>query len=87
MPFACLLNHSAAAPHVRQYGRLRSGFLHFPASHAVAAGQQVFLHYGPHDNAHLLAFYGFIIPGNPNDSVMLSFKVNCSRAALPDDPR
>lgn len=76
MPFACLLNHAAATPHVRQYGRLQDGWLHFPASRDIRAGEEVHLHYGPHDNAHLLAFYGFVVPGNPHDSLTVSFKAS-----------
>ena len=37
--------------------------------------KQVHLHYGSYDNAHLLVFYGFVLPNNPNDSVTISIKV------------
>lgn len=41
VPIACLMNHASAAPHVRQYGQLQDGWLHFPASRAITAGEQV----------------------------------------------
>jgi hypothetical protein len=115
VPVACLMNHAAAAPHIRQYGQLEDGWLHFPASRAISEGEQVHfakhaspygcgihchmaylrrhlclcrqeqalmpmrwqvhLHYGSYDNAHLLVFYGFVLPNNPNDSVSISIKV------------
>ena len=41
---------------------------------------QVHLHYGSYDNAHLLVFYGFVLPDNPDDSVSISIKVRlCCR--------
>lgn len=49
MPIACLMNHAAAAPHVWQYGQLQDGWLHFPASRAVSAGEQV--HFARHGAA------------------------------------
>ena len=36
---------------------------------------QVHLHYGPYDNGHLLIYYGFVLPDNPNDSISISVKV------------
>ena len=49
MPIACLMNHAAAAPHVRQYGQLQDGWLHFPASRTISAGEQV--HFAKHGAA------------------------------------
>ena len=41
VPLACLMNHAAAAPHVRQFGQLQGGWLHFPANRAISAGDEV----------------------------------------------
>jgi hypothetical protein len=41
VPLACLMNHAATAAHVRQYGQLQDGWLHFPASCSITAGEQV----------------------------------------------
>ena len=43
---------------------------------------QVHLHYGSYDSAHLLVFYGFVLPDNPNDSVSISIKVRLRCSSL-----
>ena len=40
-----------------------------------AAGQQLFLSYGPYPNDKLLLFYGFALPGNPFDEAKVAFEV------------
>ena len=40
----------------------------------VEAGDEVFNNYGPKGNGELLLGYGFCLPGNPHDSVMLTLK-------------
>ena len=39
------------------------------------AGEQCLLSYGPLPNLKLLLFYGFTLPSNPSDTVLLSFQV------------
>ncbi len=46
-----------------------------------AADRQLFLSYGPYDNASLLLFYGFALRSNPADHVEVSLPV--SRLAVP----
>lgn len=41
---------------------------------AIKKGDQVFIHYGAHSNISLLAEYGFIIPGNPDDGIPLTLE-------------
>ncbi|KAJ3219635.1 SET domain-containing protein 4 [Dinochytrium kinnereticum] len=38
-------------------------------------GREAFINYGPHDNSTLLAEYGFVVPGNPYDSVTVDEEV------------
>lgn len=40
----------------------------------IAAGQEIFNNYGPKANDELLLGYGFCLPDNPNDSVLLVLK-------------
>ena len=40
-----------------------------------AAGQQLFLSYGPYPNGTLLLFYGFALPDNPVDEVAVALQV------------
>ncbi|KAJ3560054.1 hypothetical protein NPX13_g9442 [Xylaria arbuscula] len=66
-PFADMLNHS---PEVEQchVHDASSKALSVIAGKEYEAGDQVFINYGPIPNNRLLRLYGFIIPGNPNDS-------------------
>ena len=43
-------------------------------SDAVTQGSEVYNNYGPKSNDELLLGYGFCIPGNPNDKVLLVLK-------------
>ena len=67
-PLAFLLNHSPW-PHAVRYGEVEAGCLTVRACRRAAAGDQLFLSYGPKTNAELLLFYGFAVPDNPDDRV------------------
>ncbi|CAK1364801.1 unnamed protein product [Cercospora beticola] len=51
-----------------------SGRFNVSTSDEVAEGGEVFNNYGPKGNDALLLGYGFCIPSNPNDSVLLVLK-------------
>ena len=44
------------------------------SEHFYFMQMQVFIHYGAHSNISLLAEYGFIIPGNPDDGIPLTLE-------------
>lgn len=48
--------------------RLQVTLVHHPA---VAQGQELFNNYGPKPNAELILGYGFSLPNNPDDSIVL----------------
>lgn len=66
-PFADMLNHSSKAKQCHAYDPL-SGNLSVLAGKNYESGDQVFINYGSLPNNRLLRLYGFIMPGNPNDS-------------------
>ncbi|KFG88052.1 histone-lysine N-methyltransferase [Metarhizium anisopliae] len=66
-PFADMLNHSSESKQCHVYDA-SSGDLSVLAGKDYEAGDQVYIHYGSIPNHRLLRLYGFIIPGNPNDS-------------------
>ncbi|EFY90674.1 putative histone-lysine N-methyltransferase [Metarhizium acridum CQMa 102] len=66
-PFADMLNHSSEAKQCHVYDA-SSGNLSVLAGKDYEAGDQVFINYGPMPNNRLLRLYGFVVPGNPNDS-------------------
>jgi hypothetical protein len=49
-------------------GRLQVTLVHHSA---VAQGQELFNNYGPKPNAELILGYGFSLPNNPDDSIVL----------------
>jgi len=51
------------------------GTLELQAFRPAAAGEQVFLSYGWEPNHRLLTFYGFALPDNPHDAVMMSVEL------------
>ncbi|PVH92648.1 RuBisCo LSMT C-terminal, substrate-binding domain-containing protein [Periconia macrospinosa] len=77
-PFADMLNHSSEVERCHSYDVL-SGNLSVLAGKNYEPGDQarpssltllisVFINYGPVPNNRLLRLYGFVVPGNPNDS-------------------
>nr|QPK41098.1 SET-9 [Sordaria fimicola]QPK41099.1 SET-9 [Sordaria fimicola]QPK41100.1 SET-9 [Sordaria fimicola] len=66
-PFADMLNHTSEVKQCHVYDP-SSGTLSVFAGKDYEAGDQVFINYGPVPNSRLLRLYGFVIPGNPNDS-------------------
>ncbi|GAB4816642.1 hypothetical protein N2152v2_003688 [Parachlorella kessleri] len=75
VPFACHVNHSPW-PHVVRYGRVNPATrtLDYPVFRHCSQGQQAFLSYGPVPNLKVLCYYGFVIPNNPHDLVMLKLE-------------
>ncbi|TFB00434.1 Histone-lysine N-methyltransferase setd3 [Trichoderma ghanense] len=66
-PFADMLNHSSDVKQCHAYD-VKSGDLSILAGKDYEIGDQVYIYYGPIPNNRLLRLYGFVIPGNPNDS-------------------
>ena len=70
MPAACLLNHSAVAPHVVRFSSPDDdGVFRLRTVRPCAAGSEVTLSYGALSNSQLLLYYGFTVPDNPCDVV------------------
>ncbi|KAF2417701.1 putative histone-lysine N-methyltransferase [Tothia fuscella] len=66
-PFADMLNHSSEVEQCHTYD-VSSGNLSILAGKDYKPGDQVYINYGPIPNNRLLRLYGFVLPGNPNDS-------------------
>ncbi|KAK5663835.1 hypothetical protein OQA88_38 [Cercophora sp. LCS_1] len=66
-PFADMLNHSSEVKQCHIYNA-SSGNLSVVAGKDYKTGDQVFINYGPIPSNRLLRLYGFVVPGNPNDS-------------------
>ena len=49
--------------------------------YSFAPGQQIFTSYGRRSNKFLLIFYGFCIPNNKHDSIMIRIKRKIDRDA------
>ncbi|TPX39923.1 hypothetical protein SeMB42_g06187 [Synchytrium endobioticum] len=69
MPFLDFLNHSHHAS--IEAGLDSEGSYVIKILHPVAAQHQVFINYGPHDNAFLLREYGFTMSDNLYDNARL----------------
>ncbi|XP_030850055.1 SET domain-containing protein 4 [Strongylocentrotus purpuratus] len=67
-PFLDLLNHSPGAEVTAGFDPV-SNCYRIKTLDSYHAYDQVFIHYGPHDNVNLLLEYGFVIPSNPHDAV------------------
>ncbi|KAK4204301.1 putative histone-lysine N-methyltransferase [Triangularia verruculosa] len=66
-PFADMLNHSSEVKPCHVYD-VSSGNLSVLAGKDYEVGDQAFIYYGPIPNSRLLRLYGFVVPGNPDDS-------------------
>ncbi|KAJ2905712.1 Rubis-subs-bind domain containing protein [Zalerion maritima] len=66
-PLADMLNHSSEVKQCHVHDALSKN-LSVLAGKDYEAGDQVFINYGPISNSRLLRLYGFVLPGNPNDS-------------------
>lgn len=70
-PFLDLFNHSfdAAVSTGLIKDQTHAEFYHITTLKSFEEGSQVFINYGPHDNAKLYIEYGFFIPNNPLDEI------------------
>ena len=80
LPLIDLCNHSFQ-PNC-EIRRLQSGTAEMCALHPVAAGQPLLLSYGDLSNDFLLLDYGFLVDGNPHDSVQLRFDLGLLEVGL-----
>jgi hypothetical protein len=69
LPLLDILNHK---PLAKVEWQPRTGFVGLQVLEDYGPGEEVFNNYGPRDNESLLLSYGFIIPGNPFDHVLLA---------------
>lgn len=70
VPVADMFDHAPAPDAAWTYRAEESRFV-VEARRPLAAGDEIFLRYGIHDNAHWLAGYGFVVENNPDDEVTL----------------
>ena len=73
VPVGDLFNHSTTAPNVAAaYDAAARGYV-YTATQPIAAGDELLVSYGAHDNATLLKHYGFVPRGpNPHDRVAVT---------------
>jgi hypothetical protein len=67
-----LMNHSPNAQAVAYYDKTSQQYAVSADYGCVGEGEEVFVCYGPHDNARLWLEYGFTLPGNVFNRVDLS---------------
>ncbi|CAI2322564.1 unnamed protein product [Caenorhabditis sp. 36 PRJEB53466] len=82
IPFVDMLNHDpdkfqGVALHEKPNGRYV-----VQAKRQIMEGDQVFVCYGPHDNARLLVEYGFTLPENLNAKVLIPQEVLITLAKI-----
>jgi len=63
IPFADFLNHSNAVETKGTYNVCRNAF-EITTMDTISKGEQIFIHYGSHNNDIFLEVYGFIIDNN-----------------------
>ncbi|KAJ3101421.1 SET domain-containing protein 4 [Phlyctochytrium planicorne] len=74
-PFLDMLNHTPSVTIKAGITLLNPPTFRITSESATLRGQEAFINYGPHDNATLLAEYGFVVPENPYDNVSLDHQV------------
>ena len=73
VPVGDLFNHSTTAPNVAAAYALPARAYVYTALQPIAAGDELLVSYGAHDNATLLKHYGFVPRGpNPHDRVAVT---------------
>ena len=73
VPVGDLFNHSTTAPNVAAAYALPARAYVYTALQPIAAGDELLVSYGAHDNATLLKHYGFVPRGpNPHDRVAVA---------------
>ena len=75
VPMADMLNHEAGVSSLDdfEFSSDADAFV-LKSSNGVGAGQEVTISYGALDNMHLLQYYGFALPNNPDDFVEISME-------------
>ncbi len=71
LPLLDLLNHK---PGAKVEWQARCSFVGLQVLETYNSGQELYNNYGPRDNEGLLLAYGFTIPNNPFDHVVISIK-------------
>ncbi|KAK0111267.1 hypothetical protein ONS95_001639 [Cadophora gregata] len=67
-PFADMLNHSPEVKQCHVYDGLSGNLSVLAGKNYEFLGDQLFINYGPIPNNRLLRLYGFVVPGNRNES-------------------
>ncbi|PIK41445.1 putative SET domain-containing protein 4-like isoform X2 [Apostichopus japonicus] len=70
-PFLDLLNHSSTAEVAGSFNSIKQCY-EIQTTTPYNKFDQVFIHYGPHDNETLLLEYGFVEPTNPHSVVAIT---------------
>jgi hypothetical protein len=75
VPMADMLNHEAGVSSLDdfEFSSDADAFL-LKSRDGVGAGREVTISYGAVDNRHLLQYYGFALPNNPDDFVGISME-------------
>uniref|UniRef100_A0A915HS28 SET domain-containing protein n=1 Tax=Romanomermis culicivorax TaxID=13658 RepID=A0A915HS28_ROMCU len=69
IPFLDMINHSSDSKISCKFNQKSKSFQLVQLDGCIHKGQEIFICYGPHNNARLFLEYGFILEQNPNDSV------------------
>jgi hypothetical protein len=71
LPLLDMANHAPLAPPMHLPFANGTGTAGLVSASSVAAGEEVLVRYEESSNANLLAVYGFIVPSNPHDCVIV----------------